>query len=102
MPASALAADAAVNINDGGYEDQASHSTTSLVKVGEKVTWTYNNALPHGVQFDGDANPWCGAGTALTGQCSRDFQVAGRYRYYDPVTCSDYASCPPAFQGLVI
>jgi polysaccharide biosynthesis protein PslG len=101
LPASALA-DASVNINDSGYDDSVSHTTTSAIKLGEKVTWTYNNALPHGVQFDGASSPWCGAGTALTSPCSKDFPVAGRYRYFDPVNCSDYASCPAAFQGLVV
>jgi PKD repeat protein len=102
VPASASAADATVSITDSGYDDAATHTTTSRITVHDTVTWDYSNALPHGVQFDGSSSAWCGAGTALTSPCSRTFEIAGRYRYFDQVTCSDYASCPAAFQGLVI
>jgi PKD repeat protein len=100
---SAFAADATVNITDLGYSDTATGTTTSHISVGEHVTWNYANTLAHSVRLENGSADLCGAGTSPgTPPCTQQFTAAGRYRYFDSQTCTDYASCPPTFQGLLV
>src|SRR3954454_19908612 len=102
LPASALA-DATVHITDMGYDP-----SSVTIKAGESVTWNYDNSFvnPRGVHIDGGATI-CDPGSMgdllnpPTSPCTHQFPTAGRYQYYDPQACSDYASCAP-YQGLVI
>jgi plastocyanin len=102
LPAGALATDASVSISDTAYTDSTSGTSTSTIRVNEKVTWTYDNVLaPHGVKVDGESANTCEVGSAplLSPPCTRTFTTPGRYPYYDP-GCPDYVNC--AMQGLVI
>lgn len=100
-PASALAANQTVQIQDTGYSP-----TTVTVSVGEKVFFHYANTTLRGVEFDdttGVSPTSCASDTALASppDCPVTFSTAGRFRYHDP-TCGTYDSCPAGFQGLVI
>jgi plastocyanin len=98
-PASAFAADATVTVSDAGYSDNTSTTTTSSIKVGEKVTWNWTSALPHSVTFTDEAFD---SGAQIVGATAEHtFATAGQFKYYD-TSCGTYNDCPASFKGLVI
>jgi plastocyanin len=90
LPSAAFAADQNVSIQDTAYSP-----ATVTVNRGEQVTWNYDSVGSHGVQFSGEASAWCDPHSSLEvpNPCSRTFETAGRFTYFDPNA---------GFEGLVI
>lgn len=55
------------------------------IKVGDTVTWTFSDQVPHAVQGIGDAAMSINSPIRNQGEWSHTFTIAGDYRYLCPV-----------------
>ena len=97
LPGGALAADAVIALDAGGYDKQE-----VVILPGEKVTFN-DSTLTRSVRFE-DGTTICDGVLAET--CERTFPAAGQYKFYEPSEpgCTSYDACSgtPAFRGVVI
>ncbi|WP_067861407.1 cupredoxin domain-containing protein [Nocardia shimofusensis] len=75
---SAPAAAAAVTVN---VDDMAFSPGNVTVRVGDTVTWTFADSVPHSVQGIGDKAMGINSPILTTGEWSYTFTVPGEYRY---------------------
>jgi plastocyanin len=79
VPASALAANQTVTVNDSSYDPQV-----TKIKVGESVTWAWQTTLLTARSVTSDTGLFdSGPRTNLSPEFSQSFNAAGTYGYHD-------------------